>query len=190
MKFLLIDAYDSFVYIIKNYIERLQLNVDVIRCDELKFACLTEYHAIILGPGPGHPRECGYLDVIKYVEGKVPVLGICLGMQAIAEYYGVRVRPTLSRQHGKISKIENDKLGVFMGLPSRFNVTRYHSLIAERDDFSESSLLQITATSLKDGHVMGVRHKNFCIEGVQFHPESVTTEFGIDMFRNFFLKAI
>jgi len=190
MKFLVIDAYDSFVYIIKNYIERLGLEVDLIRCDRIKHNFLFEYHAIVLGPGPGHPRDCGYLDIIKSVEGKIPILGICLGMQAISEYYGINVIPVSSRQHGKVSQIKNDGEGIFMGLPSIFNVTRYHSLAARLSDFNASTPLQISAKSMKDGHVMGVRHKNFCIEGVQFHPESAATEYGIAMMRNFFIKAI
>ncbi|GLR10937.1 aminodeoxychorismate/anthranilate synthase component II [Mixta theicola] len=190
MKFLLVDAYDSFVYIIKNYIENIGLDIEVVRCDKIDITDLEKYQAIVLGPGPGHPTECGYLDIIRHSEGKIPILGICLGMQAIAEYYGVPVTPAVSRQHGKVSKIENDAGGCFRGLPSVFNVTRYHSLVAERKYFNDTIPLVISATSMKDGYVMGIRHKKYCIEGVQFHPESVTTEYGKEMIRNFFLQAI
>lgn len=190
MKILLVDAYDSFVYIIKNYIENLGLNIDIIRCDKIDVTILKNYQAIVLGPGPGHPTECGYLDIIRYSEGKIPIFGICLGMQAIAEYYGVPVVPASSRQHGKISSIENDTKGCFRALPSVFNVTRYHSLVAERKAFNDEIPLVISASSIQDGYVMGIRHKRYCIEGVQFHPESITTEHGKDIIHNFFLQAI
>lgn len=189
MKILLIDAYDSFVYIIKNYLERMHHQVDIVRCDKIINNTLLTYQAVILGPGPGHPGECGYLEVIAQLEGRLPIFGICLGMQAIAEYYGVTVSPASSRQHGKVSSIINDGCGCFTDLPKEFNVTRYHSLIADRDKFAHS-LLQVTAISQLDGYVMALKHPELPIEGVQFHPESITTENGFRLIENFFRYTV
>ncbi|UTM58647.1 aminodeoxychorismate/anthranilate synthase component II [Photobacterium sp. CCB-ST2H9] len=189
MKILLIDAYDSFVYIVKNYIEVIGFQTDVVRCDKVNLESLNDYHAIILGPGPGHPCESGYLDIIRRVEGKIPIFGICLGMQSIAEFYGVSVKPAVNRVHGKVSLIEHDQMGCFQQLKSPLKVTRYHSLIASRDDIKSDSELVITSESIDDNYIMGIRHKAFVIEGVQFHPESISTERGADILINFFKHA-
>lgn len=186
MKILLIDAYDSFIYIVKNYIENIGIDVDVIRNDKVQLSSLQDYQAIILGPGPGHPLDSGYIDIIGAVEGILPIFGVCLGMQAIAEYYGLSVNPAMSRQHGKTCFIRNDMKGCFINLPSEFSVTRYHSLVVDEKLITSESPLVISALSLNDNYVMGLRHKNYLIEGVQFHPESISTEYGMNIFDNFF----
>lgn len=189
MKVLLIDAYDSFVYIVKNYMELIGLDVDIIRNDRVDLSTLSTYQAIVLGPGPGHPSECGYFEIIQHAEGNIPIFGVCLGMQAIAEFYGIPVKPASSRQHGKVSRINNDTKGCFENLPSSFKVTRYHSLVAKEEPFIDTSPLEVTARSVKDNYIMGLRHKTYCIEGVQFHPESITTEYGMEIISNFFKRA-
>jgi len=186
VKILLIDAYDSFIYIVKNYIENLGIDVEVIRNDKVQLNSLQDYRAVILGPGPGHPLESGYIDIIGAAEGILPIFGVCLGMQAIAEYYGLSVNPAMSRQHGKTCLIRNDMKGCFTDLPSEFFVTRYHSLVVDEKLITSESLLEISAWSLNDNYVMGLRHKNYLIEGVQFHPESISTEYGMNIFENFF----
>lgn len=190
MKVLLIDAYDSFVYIVKNYIDVMGHDTEIVRCDAVNYDCLENYEAIVLGPGPGHPTECGYLKIIELAEGKIPVLGICLGMQAIAEYYGVSVIPATNRRHGKVSNIETDGTSCFSGLPKVFEVTRYHSLVADESNINNETPLRVTARSLDDNYIMGLRHKNFYIEGVQFHPESIKTQHGYQVIANFFENYI
>ncbi|OCG42674.1 anthranilate synthase component II [Gilliamella sp. Bif1-4] len=190
MKVLLIDAYDSFIYIVKNYIENIGINVDVIRNDKVELISLQDYQAIILGPGPGHPIESCYIDILGAAEGILPIFGVCLGMQAIAEYYGLSVNPAISRQHGKTSLIRNDMKGCFTNLPSEFLVTRYHSLVVDENLITSDTPLVITARSLNDNYVMGLRHKNYLIEGVQFHPESISTEYGMNIFENFFRNIV
>lgn len=189
MKILLIDAYDSFVYIVDHYLQTLGHDIDVIRCDRIDHSSLHTYDAVVLGPGPGHPTACGYLDVIKQLEGKKPIMGICLGMQAIAEYYGVPVVQAKRRQHGKVSRIITDQKGCFTNLPKEINVTRYHSLVAARSAFTPEIPLHVTARSLLDSEVMGIRHNQYAIEGVQFHPESITTEHGLEMIKNFLVSV-
>ncbi len=184
MKILLIDAYDSFVFIVKNYLEVLKHDVRVVRCDAFSHEDLLYADIVFLGPGPGHPTECGYLQIIETLEGVKPIFGICLGMQAIAEFYGIPVIQADSRQHGKVSEIHNTGEGIFSGLPSKYNVTRYHSLVANKSDF-EASKLKITATSTLDSYVMALKHDTYPIEGVQFHPESIATEYGLDILKNF-----
>lgn len=188
MKILLIDAYDSFVFIVKNYLENLNHDVCVLRCNAITSDDLLHADIVFLGPGPGHPTECGYIDIIERLEGVKPIFGICLGMQAIAEYYGIQVIPANSRQHGKVSQIHTTGEGIFSGLPSNFNVTRYHSLIADKSSF-EGSQLKVTATSSLDNYVMALKHNKYPIEGVQFHPESITTEYGLDILKNFIHSA-
>ncbi|GGA12400.1 anthranilate synthase component II [Dyella caseinilytica] len=188
MKTLLVDAYDSFVHIIANYLEVLGLQPDVVRCNEIDVAAIgANYQSIVLGPGPGHPRESGYLNILSAHEGKLPIFGVCLGMQAIAEYYGVPVVQAAHRRHGKVSTVEHTSQGCFMGLPSPMEVTRYHSLVADRAQLP-SSMLDVTAESLDDHYVMGLKHRTHPIEGVQFHPESVTTPHGLDLIRNALLS--
>ena len=189
MKILLIDAYDSFVYIIKNYLNVLLCDVDVVRCDKVDTARISNsYNVIILGPGPGHPKESGYLDILTAFENKKPIFGVCLGMQAIVEHYGIPVGMANHRRHGKTSDITHTGAGCFIGLPNPLKVTRYHSLIVDENQFNHQAL-DITARANDDGYIMGIKHKRYAIEGVQFHPESVTTEKGTDIFSNF-LKSL
>jgi len=185
MKLLLIDAYDSFVYIIYQYLLSLGHHVDVIRNDQQHFETIqqAQYDTIILGPGPGHPKECGYLEVIEHFKNKLPLFGVCLGMQAIAVYFGGEVVKASHLMHGKTSQVEHNNQDCFLNLPNPMTVTRYHSLIAEEKTLAPT--LKITARSLDDSYVMGLKHKTLNIEGVQFHPESICTDSGIKIFQNF-----
>lgn len=184
MKILLVDAYDSFVHIVANYLRVLNNDVDVIRCDKVDIAGIgSKYNFIVLGPGPGHPKDSGYLDILCAYEGRLPIFGVCLGMQAIAEYYGISVIKAASRKHGKISEISHTQQGCLSGLPSPMKVTRYHSLVADKELFPHPEL-NITAVSLDDNYIMALAHDFYAIEGVQFHPESVTTDHGLLLFKN------
>ncbi|MFD1792692.1 anthranilate synthase component II [Ochrobactrum teleogrylli] len=190
MRVLLIDAYDSFVYIVKNYIDVMGHDSEIVRWDHVRLDAVVNYDAIILGPGPGHPTECGYLDIIRHAEGKVPIFGICLGMQAIAQFYGLPVVQAEKRLHGKISTIRCSGTNCFSGLPNEFKVTRYHSLIADDSAQQENSPLKVTARSLEDNYIMGLKHQDWCIEGVQFHPESICSEYGYRILENFFFQSM
>lgn len=185
MKILLIDAYDSFVHIIYQYLLSLGHEVEVLRNDEIDLEKIEQahYQTLVLGPGPGHPQDCGYLELIGHFKGKIPILGVCLGMQAIALYFGGKVVKATHLMHGKTSPVEHNHQGCFKGLPNPMTVTRYHSLIAEEASLSPD--LTITARSLDDHYIMGLKHKTLHIEGIQFHPESICTERGIEIFRNF-----
>ncbi len=189
MKILLVDAYDSFVYTIDQYLQALGAQVDVIRHDQLDFQQIEDaaYTSIVLGPGPGHPRDCGYVEVIQHFKNSLPILGVCLGMQAMALAFGGNVVSAQHRMHGKISQIEHDGQGCFVGLPQPLSVTRYHSLIAEEASFPAE--LSISARSLDDHYIMGLRHRTLPIEGVQFHPESICTQEGAQIFKNFLAKG-
>ena len=189
MNLLLIDAYDSFVYIIYQYLKSLGANVDVIRNDKLKLEDIESksYDGIVMGPGPGHPSEAGYIEVIHYFKDKIPLFGVCLGMQAIAMAFGGKVIKAKHLMHGKTSIIKHANIGCFEGLSDNLTVTRYHSLIAEEITFPYNEL-EITAHSIDDGYIMGVKHKVYDIEGVQFHPESICSAEGDLIFRNFIEK--
>lgn len=188
MKILLIDAYDSFVHIIYQYLLSLGNEVDVIRNDKLNLKTIkkAKYDTIVLGPGPGHPKDCGYLEVIEYFKKKLPLFGVCLGMQAMALYFGGRVIKADHLMHGKTSEVSHTNQGCFRGFPNPMTVTRYHSLIAEEATLAPE--LTITAKSLDDQYIMGLQHKTLQIEGVQFHPESIGTANGIEIFRNFLAR--
>ncbi|MGR5502019.1 anthranilate synthase component II [Vibrio sp. DNB22_10_4] len=185
MKCLLIDSYDSFVHIIYQYLEELDVKTEVVRSNKLSIDDIKDIDPdfIVLGPGPGHPSESIYASVLEQFKGSIPILGVCLGHQAICMYFGATIVQAQSLVHGKTSLIRNDKLGVFKDLPSKFSVTRYHSLIANPETITIP--LKITATSDDENYVMGVRHSNYPIEGIQFHPESIRTEFGKELFLNF-----
>lgn len=184
-----LDNYDSFTYNLVQYLGELGAKIGVRRNDELTVEEVEALHPerILLSPGPCTPGEAGILvPLIRHMAGKVPILGVCLGHQAIGEAFGGKVVRAQRLMHGKTSPVAHDGKGVFAGLETPLTCTRYHSLIVE-----ESSLpadLEITArTSEKDGGsvIMGLRHKTLPIEGVQFHPESVLTEGGRQMIRNF-----
>ncbi|WP_423802483.1 anthranilate synthase component II [Neobacillus sp. SAB-20_R2A] len=185
---LMIDNYDSFTYNLVQYIRKFGEEVVVIRNDQLTLETIEfmQPDSILISPGPGNPDTAGLcLDVVKRFHQEIPILGVCLGQQIIAQAFGGNIIKAAKPMHGKISSITNDKRGVFKGLPSPFQVTRYHSLIVEESTLP--SCLEISARS-EDGEIMALRHKEYKVEGVQFHPESILTENGMDMLRNFFIK--
>ena len=189
MKLLMIDNYDSFTYNIVQYLGELGVDVTVVRNDE---ATLDEVIAlvaeqgitrIVISPGPCSPAEAGIsVAAIQHFAGKLPVLGVCLGHQSIGAAFGGDIIRAQQQMHGKTSVITTDQQGVFADLPAQFTVNRYHSLVIDRNTLPEC--LTITATS-EDGEIQGVRHKTLAVEGVQFHPESILTEHGHAMLKNF-----
>ncbi|UVA79062.1 anthranilate synthase component II [Pandoraea commovens] len=186
---LMIDNYDSFTYNIVQYFGELGEDVRVFRNDEISLDAIAELapDRICLSPGPSCPANAGItLDVLKRFAGEIPILGVCLGHQAIGEAFGGKVIRAQQIMHGKVSEIETTQQGVFANLPKRFTVTRYHSLAIERASLPEC--LEITAWT-DDGEIMGVRHKTLDVEGVQFHPESILSEHGHAVLRNFVQAA-
>ena len=182
---LVIDNYDSFVYNLVQYLGELGADPVVHRHDALSLEEITalDPDAILISPGPGTPDDAGLSnDVIRSFAGRRPVLGVCLGHQCMGQVFGGRVVRAPQVMHGKTSIIHHDGQGVFAGLPNPFEATRYHSLIVERA--SVPGELEITAET-DDGLVMGLRHREHAIEGVQFHPESILTASGHDLLRNF-----
>ncbi len=182
---IMIDNYDSFTYNLVQYLGELGEEVKTFRNDEIT---LTQIEAlqpdrIMLSPGPCTPNEAGItLAVIKHFAGQVPLMGVCLGHQSIGQAFGGNVVRAKTIMHGKTSSIEHTNVGVFANLENPFTVTRYHSLVVERE--SLPSCLEITAWT-DDGEIMGLRHRELCIEGVQFHPESILTEHGHALLKNF-----
>jgi para-aminobenzoate synthetase component 2 len=182
---LVIDNYDSFTYNLVQYLGELGAEVQVFRNDAIS---LDEMGAIkperlLISPGPGVPDGAGVtLEAIRAFAGKIPILGVCLGHQAIGQAFGGRVTRAPYLMHGKTSEICHDSATIFQGLPYRFKATRYHSLIVEKEGLPEE--LEVSATT-PDGVVMGLRHRRFPVEGVQFHPESVMTEYGKKLLKNF-----
>jgi anthranilate synthase component 2 len=182
---LMIDNYDSFTYNIVQYFGELGETVRTVRNDEITLEQIADMNPdrICISPGPKSPKDAGVsVDVLREFAGKKPILGVCLGHQAIGEAFGGKVIRAKQVMHGKTSKIAHTGDGVFKGLPSPFTVIRYHSLAIERA--SLPSCLEVTAWT-DDGEIMGVRHKQFDIEGVQFHPESILSEHGHAMLKNF-----
>jgi anthranilate synthase/aminodeoxychorismate synthase-like glutamine amidotransferase len=186
---LMIDNYDSFTYNLVQYLRMLGAEVLVHRNDALSVAeaLALEPSHLVVSPGPGTPRDAGIsIDVIKAFAGRVPVLGVCLGHQAIVEAWGGHVRPAMSLMHGKTSRVFHDGRGVYAELPQPFEAGRYHSLAVRRDELPAE--LEVSAYT-EDGEVMGVRHKTLPVEGVQFHPESVLTPHGLTMLGTFLAPA-
>jgi len=186
-KVLLIDNYDSFTWNIYQYLSQLGAEVTVRRNDEITVAECIAFQPthIAVSPGPGHPRDAAVSnDVIREFGGKIPVFGVCLGEQCMYELYGGTVTYAGEIVHGKTSIISHDGKGVFAGIPQDIQITRYHSLAGDPATLPDA--LTVTATT-KSGLVMGVRHKEFTVEGVQFHPESIKSEHGLKMFHNFLL---
>ncbi|KXV14016.1 anthranilate synthase [Acetobacter malorum] len=182
---LLIDNYDSFTFNLVHYLGELGERCDVRRNDSLtaEDAMALKPEAIVLSPGPCSPNEAGICcDLIAAAAGKIPVFGVCLGHQAIGQVFGAQVVRAPTPMHGKISPVFHDGKDVFAGLPNPFNATRYHSLTLEPSSIPDS--LDVTAWT-EDGIIMGVCHKKFPISGVQFHPESIASEYGHDLLRNF-----
>ena len=187
---LMIDNYDSFTYNVVQYLGELKADVKVVRNDELSVADVKALkpEKIVISPGPCTPNEAGIsVEVIKQFAGSLPILGICLGHQSIGQAFGGRIVRAAQVMHGKTSPIYHADKGVFSGLVNPFEATRYHSLVIDRDSLPEC--LEITAwTETAAGEVdeiMGVRHRQYPIEGVQFHPESILTEHGHDLLKNF-----
>jgi anthranilate synthase/aminodeoxychorismate synthase-like glutamine amidotransferase len=181
---LVIDNYDSFVFNLVQYLGELGVDPTVRRNDALTVgdALALEPDAILLSPGPGRPEDAGILcPLIEAAAGRVPLLGVCLGHQAIGYVFGAEIVRAPELMHGKTSLVRHDGAGVFAGLPSPLEATRYHSLIVERDTLP--AVLEVTAETA-DGVVMGLRHRDLAIEGVQFHPESILTVAGHDLLRN------
>jgi para-aminobenzoate synthetase component 2 len=182
---LVIDNYDSFTYNLVQYLGEMGVEPQVYRNDAITIdeMLALKPERILISPGPGVPRDAGVtIDAIKAFAGKVPILGVCLGSQAIGEAFGGKVVRAPYLMHGKTSEICHDSATIFRGIPYRFKATRYHSLIVEKEGLPDS--LEISATT-PDGLIMGLRHRKFPVEGVQFHPESVMTEHGKRMLKNF-----
>ena len=189
MKLLMVDNYDSFTYNIVQYFGELDAQVEVFRNDEITVAEIEarlnagQLDRLVISPGPCSPAEAGIsVAAIQHFAGKLPILGVCLGHQAIGAAFGGTIVRAKELMHGKTSVITTTQKGVFAGLPAQFTVNRYHSLAIERATCPD--VLEVTAWT-EDGEIMGVRHKQLAIEGVQFHPESILTEHGHAMLKNF-----
>ncbi len=195
MKVLIIDNYDSFTYNLYQYCGELleereeKFSIDVVRNDKIKLHEIKKrkYDRIILSPGPGDPSDRSYFgvcaDVLLKIGKTTPVLGVCLGMQGMAHYYGGKVVSGKQPMHGKTSKVTHDGKGSLFGLPQNIEVMRYHSLVADKKSLPSS--LEITAISEDTNEIMGLRHKEYLVEGIQFHPESFATEGGKMILSNF-----
>jgi anthranilate synthase component 2 len=186
---LMIDNYDSFTYNLVQYLGELGADVKVVRNDEIALDEVERMRPelIVVSPGPCSPNEAGIsLGLIERLGGAVPILGVCLGHQAIGQAYGGKVVHAKRLMHGKTSPIHHAGQGVFAGLPSPFTATRYHSLAVERESLPDC--LEVTAWT-DDGEIMGLRHKRLAVEGVQFHPEAILTEHGHAMLKNFLVAG-
>ena len=182
---LMIDNYDSFTFNLVQYLGELGEDIRVYRNDKISAAEIEELNPghIVISPGPCTPNEAGIsLELIERLGGKIPILGVCLGHQSIGQVYGGNVIRAENLMHGKTSLIHHDGKTVFAGLPSPFTATRYHSLIVERKTLPDC--FEISAWT-EAGEIMGLRHKEFIVEGVQFHPESILTEHGKTLLKNF-----
>jgi anthranilate synthase/aminodeoxychorismate synthase-like glutamine amidotransferase len=182
----MLDNYDSFTFNLVQYFRMLGADVRVERNDAITLEEIRASmpDALILSPGPGHPAEAGIMiDVIRAFAGRIPMLGVCLGHQAIVHAFGGKIVRAAKIMHGKTSRIKADGKGVFHGVSGSFEAMRYHSLVAERETLP--SELIVTAESEDDQEIMGVRHKEFLLEGIQFHPESIMTVIGKRLLRNF-----
>ena len=185
MKVLLIDNYDSFTFNLYHYISSLNVNVDVVRNDKInsKEIVKKKYDKIVISPGPGNPNQSGNcIKILKSLYKELPFLGVCLGHQIIGQVFGSKIVQARKLMHGKTSNIKSKKIGILKNLPNTFEATRYHSLVIDKKTLSKD--LEITAET-KDGIIMGVQHKKFNIHGVQFHPESIKTKFGMKILKNF-----
>lgn len=184
---LVIDNYDSFVYNLVQYLGELKVECEVVRNDAIGVDQARGYDGILLSPGPGTPDQAGIcMDVIRTYAGQVPIFGVCLGHQAIAEVYGATVSRAPELLHGKTSLVEHDGRGVFEGLANPMTATRYHSLAVEPDTVPAE--LEVSART-DSGVIMGLRHRELAVEGVQFHPESVLTEGGHRMLANWLVAC-
>ena len=185
MKIILIDNYDSFTFNLYHYLSSLKLKVDVVRNDKItdKEIIENKYSKIVISPGPGNPNQSGNcLKIVKSLYKKIPILGVCLGHQIIGQVFGSKIVQAKKLMHGKTSTIKSNKIGILKNLPSKFEATRYHSLIIDKKTLSKE--LEITAQTV-DGIIMGIKHKEYNVHGVQFHPESIKTIIGIKVLKNF-----
>ena len=186
---LMIDNYDSFVYNLVQYFKELDEDIVVKRNDEITIDDIKTLNPeiIVLSPGPCSPTEAGIcIEAVENFKGKIPILGICLGHQTIGQVFGSKIVKAIEPVHGKVHSITHDGKGVFTNIKNPLNVTRYHSLVVDTETLSDE--LEITAKT-KEGEIMGLRHKKYMIEGVQFHPEAVLTECGHELLRNFITLA-
>lgn len=182
---LMIDNYDSFTYNLVQYFGTLKQKIEVYRNDKITLTKIKKLKPkkIVISPGPGRPENAGIsCRVIKEFAGKIPILGVCLGHQAIGFVYGAKIVSAKKLMHGKTSMIYHNKKDIFRGIPNPFEATRYHSLVVEKKSLPKC--LEITAWT-KDGEIMGLKYKEFPLWGVQFHPESILTKAGMDILRNF-----
>ncbi|MDP1574139.1 MAG: aminodeoxychorismate/anthranilate synthase component II [Coxiellaceae bacterium] len=183
---LLIDNYDSFTFNLAHYFEKLQQTVCVIRNDKISLAEIEKLNPayIVISPGPGRPEDAGItIPCIEKFSGKIPILGVCLGHQAIAQAFGASIIHAKKVHHGKTSTISHNNTGVFRGIKNPLKVTRYHSLVIDRNTLPNDFI--ITAETIDDHEIMGIKHKHFLLEGVQFHPEAILTEEGLSLLENF-----
>lgn len=189
-RILVIDNYDSFVYNLVQYLGELGAQPVVYRNDELSVreALALDVDGILLSPGPGRPEDAGImLDLIRQGAGVKPIFGVCLGHQAIGQVFGGDVVRASELMHGKTSQVHHHNQGVFAGLPNPLTATRYHSLVVEPSTLPDC--LEVTA-STEDGTIMGLRHREFAVEGVQFHPESILTVAGHDLLKTFLMQTV
>ena len=187
MKIILIDNYDSFTFNLYHYLSNYS-EVEVFRNDKIdSYQILKKkYKKIVISPGPGNPNQAGNcLKIVKKLYKKIPILGVCLGHQIIGQIFGSKIIQAKNLVHGKTSKIISNKKGILKNLPRTFEATRYHSLIVDKKTLSKD--LIITAET-KDGIIMGIQHKNYNVHGVQFHPESIKTRYGLKILKNFIME--
>lgn len=188
---LVIDNFDSFTWNLAQYLMQLGEDVKVVRNNAINISEIETMNPehILISPGPGRPDDAGIsLETISFFKGKIPILGVCLGHQAIGQHFGGEIISGKQIMHGKISAVYHKQENIFKGIKSPFNATRYHSLAISRDKFPENELI-ITAET-EDGEIMGIAHKTLAVYGVQFHPESILSEFGMDILKNFLYVKI
>ena len=187
MKIILIDNYDSFTFNLYHYLS-IYAKVDVFRNDKIDSIKIIKkkYDKIVISPGPGNPNQSGNcLKIVKSLYKKIPILGVCLGHQIIGQIFGSKIIQAKTLVHGKISTIISKKKGILKNLPDKFYATRYHSLIIDKKTLSKD--LEITAET-KNGIIMAIQHKNYNVHGVQFHPESIKTKYGLKILKNFIIN--